>query len=561
MHFSLFRYLTEHFQPESRILFSRTYFPDKIVQDLGAGLTVGIVALPLAIAFAIASGCSPEQGLFTAIVAGFLISLLGGSRFQIGGPTGAFVAIIAGIMAQHGYEGLAVATLLAGIILFFMGVFRLGQMLKYIPYPVTTGFTAGIALFIFSTQLKEALGLETTSQGAKFLDRVLHAFSNIQDTDPESFALTLFTLFIMILVRRKMPKLPSHIAGILCATGLSLLLQLDVATIGSRFGGIPAGLPRFSIPANLWELIPIMIPSAFTIALLGGIESLLSATVADGMTGKRHKPDTELVAQGVANVASACFGGIPATGAIARTATNIRAGAQSPAAGMIHALVLLLCILFIAPLASRIPMACLAGVLIMVAWDMGEVHKFISLMKAPAEDILVMLTTFSLTILVDLTVAVQVGVVLAALLFMRRMSTLTHLSLHPPLPPENGTLSKSHEDAIQVYEIEGPFFFGVANRFLDVLQFLNTPPMVLILRLRQVKSIDATAAHALDIAIERIRKQKIQVFLSGVHPDVRRVMDLMQITRSIGKENFYPTFAQAMASAMTLVDAQKKEET
>lgn len=552
MSFPVFQRMASAFRPESQILFSRTYGRSHFFKDLGAGITVGIVALPLAIAFAIASGCSPEQGLFTAIVAGFLISALGGSRFQVGGPTGAFVAIIAGIMAQYGYEGLCVATFMAGILLFLMGIFGLGQMLKYIPYPVTTGFTAGIALFIFSTQLREGLGLTSLPEGAAFLDRMGHALFHIREADALTCGLTLLTLLVMVIVRRKIPKIPAHIVGILCTTLVSVLLELDVATIGSRFGGIPSALPRFSLPENLLSLIPTMIPAAFTIALLGGIESLLSASVADGMTGKRHNPDTELSAQGLANIASACFGGLPATGAIARTATNIRAGAQSPMAGMLHALTLLLCILFLVPLASRIPMACLAGVLIIVAWDMGEIHKLLALFHAPAEDILVMLTTFILTLLVDLTLAVQVGVVLAALLFMRRMSTITHFNLHPHTPSTDESLPISGE-AIQVYEIEGPFFFGVVNRFLDTLQFLNTPPAILILRMRKVESMDATAAHGLELAIDRLQAQKIRVLLSGVHPTVHKIMKQMQITRKVGEDNVHASFEAALETARSLL--------
>ncbi|MCW7755024.1 SulP family inorganic anion transporter [Desulfobotulus sp. H1] len=560
MHFAVFHRITSSCQPEIRMVFSRHYFRSHFMQDLGAGITVGIVALPLAIAFAIASGCTPGQGIFTAIVAGFIISFLGGSRFQIGGPTGAFVAIIASIMAQFGYEGLCVATFMAGMFLFLMGLFGLGQMLKYIPYPVTTGFTSGIALFIFSTQLREGLGIAAKPEGSSFLDHMNHAVSHMGEADPATLGLTLFTILVMVMVRRTIPKIPAHIVGILSASILVCMLDVEVATIGSRFGGIPANLPSFRIPENIWGLIPVMIPSALTIAFLGGIESLLSASVADGMTGKRHNPDTELTAQGLANMASACFGGLPATGAIARTATSIRAGAHSPMAGIFHAITLALSILCLAPLASRIPMACLAGVLIIVAWDMGEIHKFITLLHSPAEDIFVMLVTFILTVFAGLTLAVQVGVVLAALLFMRRMAALAHFDLHPHTPSGDETLPIPGE-AIQVYEIEGPFFFGVVNRFLDTFQFLNKPPAILILRMRRVESIDATAAHGLEIAIDRLQAQKTCVFICGLHPKVHKTMQQMQICPKIDEEHFFPSFSQALAAAQAMIQTDKMAHT
>ena len=537
------------FRPESlkRI---NGYSREEFVRDLLAGMTVGVVALPLGIAFAIASGVSPERGLFTGIVAGFLISLLGGSRFQIGGPTGAFVAIVAGIVARHGYDGLVVVTLMAGVFLMAMGFLRMGRLLQYIPYPVTTGFTAGIAVYIFSTQFREILGIAEAPTSPSFYGKLSFCLDHLSGITPAAIGVTLFTIVVMIAVRRFVPRIPSHFAGVVAATLAVQVAGLEVATIGSRFGSIPATLPSLSFPDHFWAMVPTLIPDAIAVALLGGIESLLSAVVADGMTGERHAPSTELVAQGIANIASALFGGIPATGAIARTATNIRAGAASPVSGMIHAATLMGCMLFLAPFAVRIPMASLAGVLTMVAWDMSELPKFVRLMKAPSEDVLVLLASFLLTVFVDLTVAVEVGVVMAAFLFMRRMVRLADFQLRSPYPDPDEQADTAHwVRGVEIYEIEGPFFFGVANRFLDVLGVMHRAPEVVILRLRHIKTIDATAAHALEMAIDRVQKRKIRILLSGVNPRVREILDRLGIADRIGPGEIFSAFPDALKAA------------
>ncbi len=538
------------------------YSKSQLTRDICAGLTVGVVALPLAMAFAIASGAPPERGLFTAIVAGTLISLLGGSRFQIGGPTGAFVVIVAGIIARHGYEGLVVATLMAGVFLMLMGFFKLGKVLQFIPYPVTTGFTAGIGLYIFSAQIKDLLGLQIGAQPPEFIGKLESCVAGIGTMQDGAIVAGAVTIVAMLLVRRFCPRIPAHIVGIVSSMLVVWLGGFDVETIGSRFGGIPATLPEFSLPHNIPALMATMLPDAVAIALLAGIESLLSAVVADGMTGERHEPSTELVAQGIANIASSLFGGIPATGAIARTATNIRAGAASPVAGIIHAGTLALFMVCLAPLASLIPLASLAGVLCIVAWDMSEVHKFGRLLRAPRSDVFVLVTTFLLTVLVDLTVAVQVGVVLAALLFMRRMSEVGNLRLGGAAEGMNGQLSNVSRAAcelsafcpssVMIYEIEGPFFFGVAERFLNVLHSLREPPKVIVIRMDNVPTIDATAIHALEAFIARAHKMHIQLVICGLQPRVRRVLDKIGTLGKMADGNLHDDLPAAMHRAENL---------
>ncbi len=528
-----------------------------LTRDICAGLTVGVVALPLAMAFAIASGAPPERGLFTAVVAGAIISLLGGSRFQIGGPTGAFVVIVAGVIARHGYEGLVVATIMAGIFLMLMGFFRLGKVLQFIPYPVTTGFTAGIGLYIFSSQIKDILGLQVGPQPPEFLGKLASCWTGIGTIHSGAVIAGGVTVGIMILIRRFCPRVPAHIMGILASMLVVWAGGLDVETIGSRFGGIPAALPTFSMPSNFWALAATVLPDAVAIALLAGIESLLSAVVADGMTGDRHEPSTELVAQGLANIGSAFFGGIPATGAIARTATNIRAGAATPVAGIIHAVTLALFMLCLAPLASLIPLASLAGVLCIVAWDMSEVHKFARLLRAPRSDVFVLVTTFLLTVLVDLTVAVQVGVVLAALLFMRRMSEVSDLRLgfaegEEPLRAETRDACARSEfcpSEVMIYEIDGPFFFGVAERFLSVLHALRKPPKVIVIRMDLVPTVDATGIHALETFMRHADKMHTQLVVCGLQPRVRRVLDKLGTLDKFGADNVLPDLKSAIGRA------------
>ena len=534
------------------------YTSKGLIRDIGAGITVGIVALPLAMAFAIASGTTPERGIFTAIVAGFLISALGGSRFQIGGPTGAFVVIVSSVIARHGYEGLVIATLLAGVFLILMGLFHFGKLLQFIPYPVTTGFTAGIGVFIFSSQLKDFFGLSMNEVPTAFFDRIVACTVALPTFSSPALAIGLLTLAAMIIVRKYVPRIPAHIVGIIIASFVSWGIGAEIETVGSRFGGIPSTLPHFSAPADFMKIALDVIPEALTIAVLAGIESLLSAVVADGMTGDRHDSSTELIAVGLANIGSVLFGGIPATGAIARTATNIRAGGRTPLAGIIHAITLTLFIMCCAPLASRIPLASLAAVMIVVAWDMSQFQRFCRLFHAPKSDSLVLVITFLLTIFVDLTVAVQVGVVLAAMLFMRRMSELSSIQLLPAnqRKKDNGT-SLIGNASIVCYEIDGPFFFGMTNRFVEVMRFTRNAPDFLILRMRRVPSIDATGIESLEIVIKNVRAKGMDIFLTGANESVRGSLRNMGTEDFIGPENIFSHLDQALAA----VEKQTKNTT
>ena len=525
------------------------YTREGLLRDIGAGITVGIVALPLAMAFAIASGTTPDRGIFTAIVAGFLISALGGSRFQIGGPTGAFVVIISSVIARHGYEGLVAATLLAGVFLILMGLFRFGKLLQFIPYPVTTGFTAGIGVFIFSSQLKDFFGLSMDSVPSDFLDRIVACTVALPTSSSAALGIGLVTLVAMIVVRKYAPRIPAHIVGIVIASFIAWGFGVEVETVGSRFGGIPSSLPHFTPPADFMNVVVDVIPEAMTIAVLAGIESLLSAVVADGMTGERHDSSTELIAQGIANIGSALFGGIPATGAIARTATNIRAGGRTPLAGIVHAATLTVFIVCCAPLASRIPLPSLAAVMVVVAWDMSQFQRFCRLFHAPKSDSLVLVITFLLTVCVDLTVAVQVGVVLAAMLFMRRMSELSSIQLvgGDPGKKDDGDSLLGNANVV-CYEIDGPFFFGMAQRFVEVMRFTRNTPDFLILRMRRVPSIDATGIESLETVIKNVRPKGVQVYFTGVNASVRDSLRNMGTEDLIGSENIFDNFDMARAA-------------
>lgn len=542
------------FQPALLTTLTSGYTLSKFVKDVISGSTVGIVALPLAMAFAIASGCSPEKGLFTAIVAGFIISAIGGSRFQIGGPTGAFVVIVAGIIARHGYEGLVVATGMAGVLLLIMGFCGLGKLLKFIPYPVTTGFTTGIALLIFTTQIKDLLGLQLSEIPASFIPKMTALAQASSTAHVDSITVAVVTIVTIFLTRKLFPKFPSHIAGILAASAVAIIGGLDVATIGTRFGGIPSELPTFALPSNIPSLVVTMFPDAITIALLAAIESLLSAVVADGMTGERHHSSTELIGQGIANIASSLFGGIPATGAIARTATNIRAGAFSPVSGIVHAIVLALFVKFFAPVASAIPLASLAGVLAYVAWDMSELPKFIHILRAPKSDVAVMVTTFLLTVFIDLTVGVQFGVVLAALLFIGRISDATkfHNWERTKAAPEKHPTS--YDSEIEVYEINGPFFFGCADRFSQIFSLMRKPPRVIIFRMRHVHTIDATALHAIELVLLQMHHVHVHVLFSGVDPSIQKQMVRFGLLSFISNDDICHSFGTAWSKARKIVD-------
>lgn len=531
------------------------------VADALAGITVGIVALPLAMAFAIASGLPPERGLFTAIVAGFLISLLGGSRVQIGGPTGAFVVIVSGIVAQYGYAGLCAVTLMAGGLLILFGVFRLGGLIRFIPFPVTTGFTTGIAVVIFSTQVKDLLGLQLDAVPAEFLPKwsaYLHALPSIS---PSATALGIASILIIFALRRYSPRVPAMLVSMVAVTAVAALFHLDVETIGSRFGDLPRMLPAPGLPEIGFGDLRQLVPAAFTVALLAAIESLLSATVADGMIGGKHRPNTELIAQGIANIGVVFFGGIPATGAIARTATNVKAGAKTPVAGMVHALVLALVLLLCAPLAKQIPLAALAGILVVVSYNMSERHHFCSILKGPKSDRLVLVLTFLLTVLVDLTVAVQVGIVLSALLFIRRMAEIANVSVitdavtgdvdraeDPPL-----FARRQVPPGVEVFEVDGPFFFGMVDTFWNAMRTIDKAVPVLIIRIRNVPSIDATGLHVLQDLHKKCLRDGTQLIFSGVLEQPRSVFQQSGFMDAVGMDNFCPSIDAALARAQRIL--------
>ena len=534
------------------------YNREQFTGDLVAGVIVGIVALPLAIAFAIASGLSPERGLYTAIVAGFLISLLGGSRVQIGGPTGAFVVIVSGIVQQHGVDGLVIATLMAGFILVAFGLLRLGAAIKFIPYPVTIGFTSGIALIIFSSQIRDLLGLEMQSVPSAFLpkwDAYVHAFDTV---NPWALLVAVATLAIITVWPRISTRIPGPFVALIVTTALAQLLHLPVETIGARFGAIHAGLPQPSIPHLSIPILQALAGPAFTIALLAAVESLLSAVVADGMIGGRHRSNMELVAQGVANIASPLFGGMPATGAIARTATNVKNGGRTPVAGMTHAVTLLLITLFFGHWAALIPLATLAAILVVVAFHMSEWRTFISEFRAPKSDVAVLLTTFLLTVLVDLTVAIEVGIVLAAFLFMRRMAEVTNISVltHEFADPvddferdPNAVLRRAIPQGVQVYEITGPFFFGAAEMFKDRVGRIAGKPKVLIIRMRHVPAIDSTGLHALRELAHRSRREGTLVILSDVHAQPVVALERSGLYDELTEENIHGNIDDALNRA------------
>lgn len=480
--------------------------------DALAGLTVAIVALPLAMALGIASGASPNQGLVTAIIAGFLISLLGGSRVQIGGPTGAFVVIVAGVIAAHGYAGLLVATLLAGCILIAAGYAGVGRLIRFIPMPVITGFTAGIAVIIASSQVGDFLGLSTGKLPAEFIPKWAIYFQAIGSTSAYALGVGSATLAMILLLRRFAPQLPAFLIALLLASLAVALLRLPVVTVGDRFPSMPTGIPAPHLPSVSWAMVQHLWPSAFTIAFLAGLESLLSATVADGMTGYSHRPGQELVAQGVANIASAIFGGIPATGAIARTATNIRAGARTPLAGMFHAVFLLIFLLAAGKLIAHVPMAALAAILLVVAWGMSEAERFKNLLRMDAGERALLLLTFGLTVLVDLSVAIGVGVTLASLLFLARMSETAGLlpaELSIDDPAQRAALPKG----VEVFRFAGPMFFGVAREMLDAVRRSGRKPEIIILRMDQVPFVDSSGASALEAFARQAHREGTRLIL------------------------------------------------
>nr|WP_287412117.1 SulP family inorganic anion transporter [Pseudodesulfovibrio sp.] len=549
------------YAPKS-ITYLKSYSLTALQRDLGAGVTVGIVALPLAMAFAIASGASPQTGLFTAIVAGFVISAFGGTRFQIGGPTGAFVVIISGVIARNGFEGLMLATILAGLLLVVMGLLRLGRLLQYIPYPVTAGFTSGIGLLIFTSQLKDFLGLQISAMPSAFAEQIMACAHALPTALPATLGIGALTLAIMLIVRRYIPRIPAPFAGIVVGSIAAWALGLQIETIGSKFGGIPSTMPDF-VPLTGISLATIrnILPDALTIAVLAGMESLLSATVADGMSGDRHNSSTELVAQGLANIASPLFGGLPATGAIARTATNIRAGAFTPMAGIFHVLTLVVFIKFMAPVASLIPLSSLAAVLMVVAWDMSEPHRLKRLFLAPKSDSMVMLSTFLLTVFVGLTVAVEIGVVLAAVLFMKRMSELVDIhSLDTGLPEDAIISRRTGNPRVVVYEIAGPLFFGMTQRFIDIMRFTRKKPEILVLCMRLVPIIDATGLEGLETVIRKGQSRGIRVILSGVNPRIMKIMIRLGTDKVVGSDNIFQDFSTAVAATLPYFEEEAEAD-
>ena len=549
------------FQPKLFELF-RNYSKTDFSTDLMAGIIVGIVALPLAIAFGIASGVTPEKGIITAIVAGFIISLLGGSKVQIGGPTGAFIVIIYGIIQEYGIEGLTVATLMAGILLVLMGVFKLGAVIKFIPYPIIVGFTSGIAVTIFTTQIADVFGLNFNGEKVPgdFIGKWLVYARHFDTINWWNALVSFVSIFIIAITPKFSKKIPGSLIAIVVVTLAVYLMKVyggitTIDTIGDRFS-IQAQLPEAVVPALDWEAVKNLFPVAVTIAVLGAIESLLSATVADGVIGDRHHSNTELIAQGIANIVSPIFGGIPATGAIARTMTNINNGGRSPIAGIVHAGVLLLILLFLMPLAQYIPMACLAGVLVIVSYNMSGWRTFLALMKNPKSDVTVLLITFFLTVIFDLTIAIEVGLLIACVLFMKRVMETTEISvIRDEIDPNKESDLEVHEEhltlpkGVEVYEINGPYFFGIATKFEEIMSQLGDRPKIRIIRMRKVPFIDSTGIHNLTNLCVMSQKENIHIILSGVNDKVHKVLERSGFYELLGEDNICSNINEAVAKA------------
>ena len=555
-----------HFKPR---LFSelRHYSREKLAADTMAGLIVGIVALPLAIAFGIASGVSPSQGILTAIIGGFIVSALGGSRVQIGGPTGAFIVIIFGIVNNPalGLSGLLVATMMAGLFLILLGVFRLGTIIKFIPYPIVVGFTSGIALTIFTTQIKDLFGLSITGKiPGDFISKWVVYFRHFDTADWLTTLVGLASIAIIALTPKVSRKIPgSQVAIVIMTLGVYFLntyTDYKITTIGDSFGEIKAVIPSIEVPHLTWDDIRSLLPTAMVIAVLGAIESLLSATVADGVCGDHHNSNQELIGQGVANLCTPLFGGIPCTGAIARTMTNINNGGRTPVAGIIHALVLLVIFIALMPLAAYIPMACLAGVLVVVSYNMSGWRTFAQLMKNPKSDIAVLLITFFLTVIFDLTVAIEVGLLIACLLFMKRMAETTQIKvIADEIDPNEETDAEVHEEhlvipaGVEVYEINGPYFFGIANKFEELMAAMDNHPKVRVIRMRRVPFIDSTGIHNLQNLCEMSHREGTHIVLSGVMPNVYAVLEHNGFDRLLGKDHICPNINVALERAEAIV--------
>ena len=543
--------VNESWLPKS-VLLLRNYSREQFVADLLAGLTVGLVALPLAMAFAISSGVAPQSGIYCAIVAGFLISALGGSRYQVGGPTGAFVVVVSGIVATYGLEGLFMCTMMAGVMLILLGATGMGTAVNFIPRPVVVGFTNGIGVLIASTQLKDLLGLRVEVP-SEFWPRMVTLARNAGQYSPAAAALGVATVATLVVWRRLVPRIPGYIVALLGGTAAVVVVGLPVETIGTRFGGIPSGWPGLAVPAFRADLMPVLFRPALTVAMLGAIESLMSAVVADRMGGDRHNPNVELIAQGIANIASPLVGGLPATGAIARTATNIRSGARTPAAGMIHALTLLMVLLVAAPAARFIPLAGLAAILLVVAYNVGDWEEIPELLKLTKMDISVWLLTFALTVFADLTLAVELGMILAMLLFIRKVAQTTTVSMVTPDYVEAGRphilQDKLIPPFVSVFRIHGPFLFGTTDKISAVLDYIDDLEPIVIVRLRNMTAIDATGLRALEDLADRIHKSGRELILCGALPQPAALMHQSEFHEHVGELNVCPNIEVALERA------------
>lgn len=545
----------------------KTYNRQTLTADIMAGIIVGIVALPLAIAFGIASGVTPEKGIITAIISGFIISLLGGSKVQIGGPTGAFIVIIYGIIQKYGIEGLMIATVMAGVFLLLFGLLKLGTIIKYIPYPIVVGFTSGIAVTIFTTQIKDLFGLTIESVPSDFIEKWGCYISHFSTADLWCSIVGILSVVIIAITPKVSKKIPGSLVAIIVMTVAALILKnyfgvTTIETIGDRFS-VSSAIPDAHMPAMTWDTIKSLVAPALTIAVLGAIESLLSATVADGVIGAHHNSNTELVAQGLANIASPIFGGIPATGAIARTMTNINNGGKTPISGIVHAIVLLLIFLFFMPLAKYIPMACLAGVLVIVSYGMSGWRSFLALMKNPKSDVTVLLITFFLTIIFDLTVAIEVGLIIACLLFMKRVSEITDVKAVTDEINEESDMIKDNAEhltipeGVEVYEINGPYFFGAGNKFEEVMAAFGDRPKVRIIRMRKVPFVDSTGIHNLTNLCEMSHNEGIEVVLSGVCEKVHKQLEKARFYDILGNKNICSHINLALERANEIIGEKK----
>lgn len=540
----------------------KTYSKEQFYKDITAGIIVGIVALPLAIAFGIASGVSPEKGLFTAVIAGFIISALGGSKVQIGGPTGAFIVIVYGIVQTYGLDGLMIATIIAGIILIIMGLIKFGTLIKFIPLPLITGFTSGIALIIFITQVKDLLGLKIDKLPSEFLEKIPVYIENIQTFNPQTLLLSVITLVIIIFFPIITKKIPGIFVALIAGTLIAQLSGMNIETISSKFGTIPNSLPSPSFPVITYAKVYALIGPAFTIALLAAIESLLSAVVSDGMIGGKHRSNMELIANGIANIASPIFGGIPATGAIARTVTNIRSGGKTPVAGITHSFVLLLIMIFFGQYAGMIPLCVLASILVIVSYNMFEWREFKTQLKMPKSDVVVFLTTFCLTILFDLTIAIEIGMIMSAFLFMNRMANVANIgiisrefdeSIETDDAGVNSAQGKDIPEGVIIYEVNGPFFFGAASKFKETLRTVDKKSAVLILRLRNVPAIDATGIATIEDIYEECKNNNSVLILSGIHAQPLFAAEKAGLIEKIGDDNIRGNIDDALNRAREIL--------